>query len=106
MGVYRLSRKAAADLDGIYTYTIEHHGLALARKYLNSLQTCFEHLAEHPMLGRRTDRIAPGVRRHECQSHVVFYVPDNAGVSIARVLHGRMDVPRRLMDDGDGGWPT
>ena len=106
MGVYGLSRKAAADLDSIYTYTIEHHGLVLARKYLHGLQTCFEHLAEHPMLGRRADRIAPGVRRHECQSHVVFYVPGDAGVSIARVLHARMDAPRRLMEDGDGGWPT
>ena len=106
MGVYRLSRKAAADLDGIYTYTIEQHGLALARKYLNGLHACFEHLAEHPMLGRRTDRIAPGVRRHECQSHVVFYVQDDASVSIARVLHARMDAPRRFLEEGDGGWPT
>lgn len=27
MGAYRLSRKAAADVEGIYTYTIEQHGL-------------------------------------------------------------------------------
>ena len=108
MGVYRLSRKAAADLDSIYAYTIERHGLALAKKYLNGLQTCFEHLAEHPMLGRRTDRIASGVRRHECQSHVVFYVPDDAGtgVNIARVLHARMDASRRLLTEGGGDWPT
>ena len=46
MGVYRLSRKAADDLDGIYAYTIERYGLALAKKYLNGLHTCFEHLAE------------------------------------------------------------
>ena len=32
MGAYGLTRKAAADIDGIYTYTIEQHGLALARK--------------------------------------------------------------------------
>ena len=101
MGVYRLSRKAAADIDGIYTYTIEQHGLALARKYLNSLHTCFEHLAEHPMLGRRAG-IAPGARRHECQSHVVFYVPDSAGVRIARVLHARMDAPRRYVKESPG----
>ena len=106
MGVYRLSRKAAADIDSIYTYTIERHGLVLARKYLNGLHACFENLAEHPMLGRRTDRIASGVRRHECQSHVVFYVPDDTGVSIVRVLHARMDAPRRFLEEGDGGWPT
>ena len=104
MGVYRLSQKAAADLENIYTYTIESHGLVPARKYLNGLHTCFEHLAQHPMLGRRADRIAPGVRRHECQSHVVFYVPDDVGVSVARVLHARMDAPSRFVKEGAGGW--
>ena len=95
MGVYRLSRKAASDIEDIYSYTIEQHGLAAARKYLNGLHTCFELLAEYPMLGRRADRIAPGVRRHECQAHVVFYVQREASVQIARVLHARMDAPRR-----------
>lgn len=61
---------------------------------MNGLHACFEHLAEHPMLGRRADRITPGVRRHECQSHVVFYVAADAGVTIVRVLHARMDVFR------------
>lgn len=101
MGGYRLSRKAAADLGGIYEYTIEQHGLAVARKYLNGLHACFEHLGEYPMLGRRADRLAPGMRRHECQFHVVFYVPRDAGVSIARVLHARMDVSRRDADWDD-----
>lgn len=96
MGDYRLSRKAAADIEGIYTYTIEQHGLALARKYLHGLHACFEPLAEHPLLGRRAGQVAPGVRRHECQSHVVFYVPRDAGISIARVLHARMDAPRGM----------
>ncbi len=95
MGVYRLSRKAVSDIEGIYSYTIEQHGLAAARKYVAGLHACFELLAEYPMLGRRADRIAPGVRRHECQAHVVFYVQREASVQIARVLHARMDVPRR-----------
>ena len=94
MGAYSLSRKAAADIDGIYTYTIERHGLAPAKKYVNGLHACFEYLAEYPMLGRQAEQIAPGVRRHECQSHVVFYVPVDTGVTIVRVLHARMDVPR------------
>ena len=104
MGAYRLSRKAAADVEGIYTYTIEQHGLALARQYLDGLHACFQHLAEHPMLGRGADRIAPGVRRHECQSHVVFYVLDKSGVNIARVLHVRMDAPRQYVEETTGDW--
>ena len=79
MGAYRLSRKAAADVEGIYTYTLEQHGITQARKYLDVLHACFEHLAEHPLLGRRAERIAAGIRRHECQSHVVFYASDGSG---------------------------
>ena len=37
MDAYRLSLKAAADVEGIYAYTIEQHGLTLARKYLDGL---------------------------------------------------------------------
>lgn len=107
MAGYRLSRKAAADLDDIYDYTIEEHGLVSARKYLEDLHACFESLAEHPMLGRRAGRVAPGMRRHECRSHVVFYVPDAPGsVNIARVLHVRMDVLPRIADAGDGARRT
>ena len=90
MDAYRLSLKAAADVEGIYAYTIEQHGLTLARKYLDGLHACFEHLAEHPMLGRRADRIAPGVRRHE------------SGVHVARVLPARMDAPRRYLKESAG----
>ena len=35
MAAYRLSRKAATDLDGIHEYTIANFGLAQARDYLN-----------------------------------------------------------------------
>ena len=56
------------------------------------------------MLGRRADRIALGVRRHECQSHVVFYVLDESGVNIARVLHARMDAPRQHVEENAGDW--
>ena len=56
------------------------------------------------MLGCGADRIAPGVRRHECQSHVVFYVPDGSGVNIARVLRAKMDAPSQYVKEsaGDG----
>ena len=94
MGAYSLTRKAAADIDGIYTYAIEQHGLALARKCVNGLRGCFENLAGYPMLGRQAEQIAPDVTGHECQPHVVFYVPGDTGVTIVRVLHARMDVSR------------
>lgn len=99
MAAYRLSRKAAADLDGIHEYTIVSFGLAQARSYLTSLHERFGSLAEQPMLGRSAMRLSPKLRRHEYRSHVVFYVPEDGGVTIVRVLHRSMDAPRHLTQD-------
>ena len=99
MAAYRLSRKAEAELDGIYEYTIANFGLAQARDYLNGLHERFGHLAGHPLLGRDATWISPGLRRHEHRSHVVFSLPDDGGVTIVRVLHRSMDAPRHLLED-------
>lgn len=84
MAAYSHSSKAAADLDGIYEYTILNFGLGQARTYLLGLHERFESLAEHPMHGRKADELAPGLRRFEYQSHIVFYVPKDKGIRIVR----------------------
>jgi toxin ParE1/3/4 len=96
MAVYSLSSKAAADLDGIYEYTILHFGLEQARVYLLGLHERFQMLAEQPTQGRTADELALGLRRFEYQSHMVFYIPKDNGIRIVRVLHQRMDVTRHV----------
>ena len=59
MAVYRLSTRAALDLDEIYEYTILNFGLTQAQSYLNGLHERFENLAQQPMLGRGASQIAP-----------------------------------------------
>jgi toxin ParE1/3/4 len=53
-------------------------------------------LVEQPTQGRKADELAPGLRRVEYQSHVVFYIPKDHGIRIVRVLHQRMDVTRHV----------
>lgn len=96
MASYSLSSKAAADLEDIYEYTIIHFGLEQARVYLLGLHGRFQMLAEQPTQGRKADELAPGLRRVEYQSHVVFYIPKDHGVLIVRVLHQRMGVTRHV----------
>jgi toxin ParE1/3/4 len=96
MAVYKLSPKAAADLEGIYEYTILQFGLAQAQDYLTGLHRLFYTLADHPMYGRSASQLAPELRRAEYQSHVIFYQPQDDGVLIVRVLHGRQDVRAHL----------
>ncbi|MFZ1805265.1 MAG: type II toxin-antitoxin system RelE/ParE family toxin [Nitrospira sp.] len=67
-----------------------------ARVYLLGLHGRFQMLAEQPTQGRKADELAPGLRRVEYQSHVVFYIPKDHGVLIVRVLHQRMGVTRHV----------
>ncbi len=96
MAGYSLSSKAAADLDSIYEYTILQFGLEQARGYLFGLHERFQALAAQPTQGRKVDELAPGLRRVEYQSHIVFYISTDNGIRIVRVLHQRMDVTRHL----------
>ena len=97
MAAYRLTQKAVDDLDTIYEYTITNFGLEQARDYLIGLRRRLGELAERPALGRMAERLAPGLRRYPYRSHVVFYVPEDEGVLIVRVLHESMEPPRHFV---------
>lgn len=96
MASYSLTTKADADIDGIYEYSIQAFGLTQARTYLTGLHARFDALAEHPLHGRAADALAPGLRRSDYESHIVFYLPQDDGILIVRVLHQRMDVALHL----------
>ena len=87
------------DIDGIHEYTIASFGLTQAQRYLNGMHARFEDLAHQPMPGRVAGQLASNLRRYEYRSHVVFYVAEQEGVLIVRVLHQSMDVRRHVMDD-------
>ena len=96
MAAYRLTRRAATDLEAIFEYTAEQFGVEQARSYLGGLHACCGRLADSPRLGRSAASLSPGLRRCEFRSHVVFYLAESEGVVIVRVLHERMDAPRHV----------
>ena len=97
MAAYRLTQGADNDLGSIYEYTTLAFGLERAQTYVTGLHERFEDLAARPALGRSAEPLAPGLRRYPYRSHVVFYVPDDKGVLIVRVLHQSME-PKRHFD--------
>lgn len=96
MGKYRLTTRAVRDLSEIADFTLQSFGIEQARFYQDGLNNCFEILAENPQLGRSAAELAPDLRRYEHQSHVVFYIPNETGILIARILHQRMDFKKHL----------
>ena len=103
MAAYSLSEKAVSDLDGIYEYTILNFGLEQGRAYLLGLHECFQILADNPGIGRSAAQLAGELRRHEYQSHIIFYIPKERGALIVRVLHTHMDPTRHFAESGSRG---
>ncbi|ENZ81114.1 MULTISPECIES: type II toxin-antitoxin system RelE/ParE family toxin [Caulobacter] len=95
MKPYRLSRRAKADLDDIWSYSKHRWGSWRAADYLREIQAVIEMIAERPDLGWPDDSLRPGYRRRTAGSHVIFY-RIGVGVEIVRVLHQSMNARAHL----------
>ena len=93
---YLLSNEADADLDEIFDYTEYEHGFNQAVKYLSDLESLFKQLVKTPNLGRERKEIKKSIFSIAEQEHTVFYQIQKDHILIARVLHGRRDVPNFL----------
>lgn len=96
MAEYRLSRRAATDLEAIAAFSIDRFGIKQARRYRDELIACYSNLISNPSLGRRAEQLAKGLRRFEHGSHIIFYTREGDDVFVVRVLHYRMDAGRYL----------
>ena len=48
-------------------------------------------LADNSLIARERRELAPPVRLHPYQAHMIVYVEEGQGMLIVRVLHGRQD---------------
>lgn len=92
---FRLSQAAAADYRALYVYGIATFGELQADCYCDGLDTLFEDLARHPRMGAPVDHIRRGYRRAVYQSHSVYYLIQEDGLLIVRIL-GRQDATTEL----------
>ena len=101
-----LSQAAAADLETIDDYTIEHFGLDQAIRTSERFRETFELLAEMPRSGQLRQEISPRGREFRYHtvlgSFVVVYEAADDGIRVARVLHGARNLVVELeRDAGD-----
>jgi len=87
-----LSDLAKLDLEDIWSYIAQDNPKAADSLY-DSMQEKFRSLSESPQIGRRRPEIGEGVRSLAAGNYVVFYRVVSEGVFIARVLHGKRDIP-------------
>ncbi len=91
MADYTLSKEAVEDMRGIARYTVKTFGKQQAEIYRDGFRDCFLNISQNPRIGRVYDHIRLGLRRFEHQSHSVYYMLQDDGPLIVRVLHNRQE---------------
>ncbi len=86
--------EAAFDLIAIFRHGAEECGVAVALDWRGGLDQILGRLQEFPAIGRPRPDLAAGLRSWSYRSHIMFYVADDDMLTIARVLHQRMDPDR------------
>ena len=98
MAKIRFSRKAIADLDGIWEYTAETWSEDQAVIYYRQIYTATQGLNSLPVfLEKEYDVITPVLFGFKVGHHIVFYKKHNDGsIWVDRILHEKMDYQRHL----------
>ena len=96
MGKYEFSKLTESDIDRIYEYGILNYGRAQAQDYLLGLHDQFQILADSKLFGRSAEQLAPNLRKLEYESDVIYYLPQDDGVFIVRVIGKWMNPQNHL----------
>ena len=98
MAKIRLSRKAIADLDGIWDYTVDTWSEDQAVIYYRQIYTTIQGLNNLlAFLERGYDVIKPGLFGFKVGHHIVFYKKHQDGsILVDRILHEKMDYQKHL----------
>ena len=98
MAKIKLSRKAIADLDGIWGHTVEIWPDNQVVIYYRQIYTTIQGLNSMPVfLEKGYDVIRPGLFGFKVGHHIVFYKKHQDGsIWVDRILHEIMDYQRHL----------
>lgn len=96
MSNYRLTQDAKEDLREIYFYSLRTFGAGQADKYIDNMLNCLSLIREHQELGRSYEHIRAKLRRHEHESHAIYYQIEDVDVLIMRILGAEQDPARHL----------
>ena len=95
---YVISKKAIADLEDIWLYTVEKWSVKQADCYYNLIFDEINYICKQNNAGKQMEHVRKSYRASKVKSHLIFYkvLPDK--IQIIRILHERMDIENRLND--------
>ena len=93
-----ISKKAVADLEEIWLYTVEKRSVEQADRYYNLIVDEINYICKNINAGKSMEHVRKGYRASKVKSHLIFYKVLNDTVEVIRILHERMDIENRLND--------
>ena len=97
--------ESLADIALQADYYAQRENIILAQRFTEAIKATVRLLAVHPSLGKKTDYAHPklaGIRfflvRKPFDRHLIFYRVCGDTLDIVRIIDGRRDLPRRLLD--------
>jgi toxin ParE1/3/4 len=102
----QLRAAAERDVEDAVVYYRDEVGPQTALDFLDSLEAAITHLRDYPLTGSLRfafELEIPNLRSWTLPRfpHLLFYVPDDNGIDIWRVLHARRDIPTFVAADPD-----
>ena len=97
---YKISVKAAEDIENIWLYTLQNWSLEQADRYVNLIFAEIKYLAQNHLSGKEINNIRKNYRCSKVKSHFVFYRTNEKQkeIEVIRILHQQMDIENRLSD--------
>lgn len=92
----RYSRRAKADLEDITDYTARTWGAEQAKTYIRAIRVKIQEIAKGDVVTQRLDGANGRIFKARVNRHLIIYEETAEVVSILRILHESMDVPRHI----------
>lgn len=93
-----ISKKAVADLEEIWLYTVENWSVRQADRYYNLIFEEINYICKNVNTGKSMEHVRKGYRASKVKAHFIFYRAFNDRIEIIRILHEQMDIKNRLND--------
>jgi len=91
-----ITKKAIADLEEIWQYTVDSWSVAQAERYYTLIFDEIDYICKNPSTGKSMEHIRRGYRSSKVKSHLIFYRVEMETIEIIRILHEKMDIDNRL----------
>ena len=93
-----ITKKAVADLEEIWLYTVEKWSIEQADRYYHLIIDEINFICKNNMAGKSMAHVRKGYRATKVKSHLIFYRVVNNMMEVIRILHEQMDIENRLIE--------